>query len=141
MTMTRDEKAAALALLAGTFPKRRRKPLNVGIHIDLQAALDGAVTPREVRAALRHYTGKAGYLSGSRTGAQRIDLDGNVAGIVTANEEEHSQRRLAGMAAAKARRAQERTQQQAAEEAPQPRRAGLADLRAAAQRRTVGAAA
>src|SRR5262245_55547696 len=52
---------AAIALLAETFPKcfsvyeRRRRPLRIGIHRDIKAALGGAITPAELHKALGMY--------------------------------------------------------------------------------------
>jgi ProQ/FINO family len=60
-----DTIAATIELLAETYPRcffifeQRRRPLKVGIHHDILAALDGAITPRELGIALRFYTGKA----------------------------------------------------------------------------------
>src|SRR5262249_48298922 len=53
--------AAVIALLAETFPKcfsvyqPRRRPLKLKIHLDIQAALDGAITPLELHKALGIY--------------------------------------------------------------------------------------
>jgi hypothetical protein len=50
--------AAVIAVLAEMFPKcfsvyeGRRRPLKIGIHRDIGAALDGAVTPAELHRAL-----------------------------------------------------------------------------------------
>jgi len=52
---------AAIALLAETFPKcfsiyeARRRPVKLKIHLDIQAALDGAITPAELHKALGTY--------------------------------------------------------------------------------------
>jgi ProP effector len=80
---------ATIALLAETFPRTfpliesRRRPLKIGIHRDLAAALDGAVTPDELKRALRYYVGSEGYLKHSLTGAWRLDLAGNQVGDCT----------------------------------------------------------
>jgi sRNA-binding protein len=82
--------AAVLELLVETWPKcfaiyeKRRRPLKIGIHLDILAALDGAVTPAELSRALRMYTANAVYRSRLRAGAVRIGLDGMPAGEVTA---------------------------------------------------------
>ena len=74
--------AAVLELLAETWPKcfsiyeARRQPLKVGVHHDILAALDGAVTAAELSRALRVYTGNKVYRSRVRPGAMRIGLDG-----------------------------------------------------------------
>jgi hypothetical protein len=80
---------ACIELLAETFPKcfaiyeARRKPLKIGIHLDILAAFDGAVTPIELSRALRRYTGNKLYQSRLRAGAIRVDLNGDPAGTVT----------------------------------------------------------
>jgi mono/diheme cytochrome c family protein len=67
--------AAVLELLAETWPKcfsiyeARRQPLKVGVHHDILAALDGAVTAAELSRALRVYTGNKVYRSRVRPGA------------------------------------------------------------------------
>jgi len=99
--------AAVIALLAETFPKcfsvyqGRRRPLKLKIHLDIQAALDGAITPAELHKALGIYCSNPAYLSHTRTGAWRLDLDGKAAGVVTADEEAHAEATLAGIRAKK----------------------------------------
>jgi ProP effector len=120
--------AAVIALLAETFPKcfsvheGRRRTLKLKIHLDIQAALDGAITPAELHKALGMYCSNQVYLSHTRKGAWRLDLDGNPAGVVTADEEAHAKARLA------ARKAPKPT----TSEPPAPKRLSLADLKAAA---------
>jgi ProP effector len=130
--MTYDEIAAAVALLAEAFPKcfsvfeQRRKPLKVGIHKDLLARLDGALTEIELRQVLGAYTANGGYRIRLLAGVPRFDLDGEVVGAVTGDEESDARRKIAAAAAKVAARKQ----------ASQPKRGdGLAALRAAAQRR------
>src|SRR5262245_44585986 len=136
--------AALIALLAETFPKcfsvyqGRRRPLKLKIHLDIQATLDGAITPAEFHKALGTYCSNQAYLSHTRKGAWRLDLDGNPAGVVTADEEAHAKATLAGIKAKKEARAA------AAKAAAQPtipeplRRLSLADLKAAALARKTG---
>jgi len=87
---------ATLELLCEMFPRAfrrhevRRRPLKIGIHHDLRAALNGAVTDDELRRALRVYCANTMYRNGLIAGATRIDLDGNPAGTVSA---EHAGRR------------------------------------------------
>jgi sRNA-binding protein len=66
--------------------ERRRRPLKLGIHTDILAVLDGAVTPRELSRALRRYVSNTYYLRMMAAGAARIDLGGRPAGVVTADE-------------------------------------------------------
>lgn len=88
--------AAVLELLVERFPRcfaiyqLRRRPLKIGIRADLEVALDGAVTPAELALALRIYATATGYLQNSRAGVARIDLAGNVVGIVTEDEAAHA---------------------------------------------------
>jgi sRNA-binding protein len=64
----RAQTTTAIELLAEQFPKcfavyeRRRRPLKIGIYGELLAALDGAVTKRELHAALGVYTSNPEYL-------------------------------------------------------------------------------
>jgi len=80
---------AVIGLFAERFPKaffvyeRRRKPLKVAIDKDLAAALDGALTARELHLGLGWYTRNAAYRAKLRKGAWRVDLNGNVAAIIT----------------------------------------------------------
>jgi len=130
--------AAVIALLAETFPKcfsvyqPRRRPLKIGIHKDILAAVDGALTPLELGRGLGAYCSNQAYLEHTRTGAWRLDLDGKPAGVVTADEEAHAKATLAGIRAKKdARTAAAKAAAQLA--SPQPaKRLSLADLKAAA---------
>ena len=69
--------AAAIALLAELYPRcfsvyeGRRHPLKLGIHLDIQAALAGAITPLELHRALGAYCSNEVYLSYMRKGAWR----------------------------------------------------------------------
>jgi ProP effector len=74
----------AIEMLAERFPKWRRKPSKVGIRNDLQAT--GVLPEEDLRAALRFYCSNSVYRSRLVTGAARIDLDGNPAGTVTAEQ-------------------------------------------------------
>jgi ProP effector len=130
------EAEAAITLLAERFPKcfavfeQRRRPLKTGIHTDILAALDGAITPSELRIALRFYTGNVAYLRGLLNGAWRIDLDGKVTGTVTADEEAQAKAKVAAIEAKAAARKQ----------SAKPKKGdGLAALKAAALRRKAGA--
>jgi ProP effector len=127
--------AAAISLLAELYPKcfsiyeERRRPLKLGIHLDIQASLDGAITPAELHRALGAYCSNPTYLSHTRKGAPRLDLNGEPAGTVTADEEAHAKATLVRIRAKKAA-----TKAQA----PLAKRLSLADLKAAAlARKTV----
>jgi sRNA-binding protein len=106
--------AAAISLLAELYPKtfsiyqERRHPRKLGIHLDIQAALNGV-------NALGAYCANQAYLGRTR--------NGEPAGVVTAEEEAHAREMLAGIRAKKtATKAQ----------APPTKRLSLADLKAAA---------
>jgi ProP effector len=130
--------AAGIALLAELWPncfsvyEGRRRPLKIGIHKDILAAVNGALTPLELGKALGAYCSNKVYLGHTRKGAWRLDLDGKPAGIVTADEEAHAKATLAGIRAKKeARTATAKTAAQPA--IPQPaKRLSLSDLKAAA---------
>src|SRR5262245_15178099 len=134
---------AAIALLAETFPKcfsvyeGRRQPLKLKIHLDIQAALDGAITPAELHKALGIYCSNRVYLEHTLTGAWRLDLDGQLAGAVTADEEADDKATLAGIRAKK--EAGTATKVATQPTIPQsPKRLSLADLKAAALARKKG---
>jgi len=128
--------AATIELLAETFPKcfsiyqERRRQLKLGIHLDIQAALDGAVTPAELHRALGTYCSNPIYLGHMRKGAWRLDLNGEPAGTVTADEEAHAKATLVRIRAKQAARTAAVEAQ-----APTPKRLSLSDLKAAAIRR------
>jgi len=159
---TYERNAAVLALLAERWPaclaifEQRRRPLKVGIHHDIIAALDGTVTAKELSAALRCYTGNAVYRSRLRAGVIRVDLDGRPAGEVTAAEAAQTEKPKPATnpkpatakpvsadpnpAAAAAEPAAMSASASAAKQAsasgmPASGRLGLADLRATAKRR------
>jgi ProP effector len=119
--------AAAIVLLAETFPKcfsiyeGRRRPLKLGIHLDIQATLDGAITPTELHKALGSYCSNQSYLGYTRKGAWRLDLNGEPAGAVTADEEAHARAMLASI----------RTKKAARTAAAKAKRLSLADLKTA----------
>jgi ProP effector len=132
MKFDRAEIAAVITLLAEWFPKtffvyqRRRKPLKLRIDLDLQAALDGAITPAELHRALQVYCGNEGYLRNTLKGAWRVDLAGNPVGAVIADEESNAKQKLVAMEAKRARRKQAMAG---------PKRLSPANLKAAARAR------
>jgi len=94
------ETLATLTALALRWPRTfwvletRRRPLKVGIHLDIMAA--GGFSEPELRAALRAYTVNAAYRRNLVAGAERIGLDGQPAGTVTAEQEQHEKAANAG---------------------------------------------
>ena len=91
---------ATIELLASTWPAcfavkfRDRKPLKIGIAKDVAAATEGAITPEELEAAFGLYTRQTGYLKALKEGAVRVDLDGNPAGTVTAEQAAMARRHI-----------------------------------------------
>jgi ProP effector len=84
-----------LAALAEFYPVAfglPRKPLKIGVHLDLIER--APVTPPETREALRRYCCWFSYLGAMVAGADRIDLDDIVCGTVTASEAEHAKLKL-----------------------------------------------
>jgi ProP effector len=155
--MNKQRLAATLDLigvLAERFPAcfainpRYRRPLKLGIHVDILARLN-TIAPRDLSAALRIYVSNIKYLSALVAGAERVDLNGIPAGTVTAEHADiarvqYEQRR----AKHKAKQKQQAPMNGAAKPEPRPatvekkpdagpRRLSLADLRTAAQARRV----
>jgi ProP effector len=86
-----EERREVVAVLAKRFPKcfsieAPRKPLKVGIHVDIMARLGNVIAPEQLRRGLAAYTGATAYLRGIVSGAIRRDLNGNAAGMVTEKE-------------------------------------------------------
>jgi ProP effector len=95
-----DTAHATIELLATIWPTcfavrfRDRKPLKVGIAKDVAAAVAGAITPAELDAAFALYTRQLGYLRALQEGAVRVDLNGNAAGAVTADQAAMARRHI-----------------------------------------------
>jgi ProP effector len=144
--------AAVLILLAERWPRcffiyeRRRRPLKIGIHLDILATLDSAVTEIELGTALACYVANRCYRLAMTAGAPRIDLDGNPAGEVTAEQAETARKQL--LAAAEKRQRREAARKASAPKpAPTPAPAlparkgsSLAELREAGLRRRAAGA-
>jgi sRNA-binding protein len=136
--------------LADMFPacfsvfQGRRRPLKIGIHNDLIAALAGAISEKEARLALAVYTGNPAYLRACcNVGAARVDLVGNKVGSVDLAAATHAKQRLDQQRDKRKRREEAMAQAKAAAEAKARNagRIGLADLRRAAQARRTAAIA
>jgi ProP effector len=142
---------AVIELLAERWPaafavfEQRRQPLKIGIHIDILAALDGAVTKTELKLGLGYYTNNVGYLHALHEGAARIDLAGDAVGVVSAEAAQQAVQALDRLAAYRKLRQQQRIKAPAAETKmattmkivvpPVPGRLSLTDLKQAALRR------
>jgi ProP effector len=129
-----------IARLAETWPQtffvyqKRRRPLALKIHIEVLSAL-GDITPRQLSAAFRVYCGNYEYLRACREGAGRVDLDGNVVGVVSAEEAQLCASRVAAYRAARAQSVQKPHTAEPKVAAAGPKRISLADLKAAAAAR------
>lgn len=92
--------AAVIALLSARWPgafsilEKKRRPIKVGIHVEILSALDGAVTWPELSKALACYVANSVYLSRLRVGATRFGLNGGFAGEVTEAEENHAKMQI-----------------------------------------------
>jgi sRNA-binding protein len=148
MTSKPDPASATIEALAGLFPtaffvhQARRKPLKINIHLDLIAALNGAATVKEIALALAIYTSNHRYLHAcAKVGTPRVDLAGNVVGVIDAQAAAHAQQRIEQQRGKHQRRREALAKAKAAAEAKE-RNAGrisLAELRAAAQARRAAA--
>jgi ProP effector len=90
------EALATITALAMRWPncfwvyEERRKPLKIGIHVDIMQA--GGFEEPALRAALRAYVRNITYRRQLIAGAKRVGLDGLPAGAaVTAEEAQHAQ--------------------------------------------------
>ncbi|OBT12206.1 RNA chaperone ProQ [Vibrio sp. UCD-FRSSP16_10] len=126
-----------IAYIAECFPKcftleGEAKPLKIGIFQDLAERLseDAKVSKTQLRAALRQYTSSWRYLHGVKTGAIRVDLDGNDCGVLEQEHVDHAQQALAE---SKARVAARRKEQ--ADKAREEQKAKRAQAKKAAPAR------
>jgi ProP effector len=71
-----------------------RRPLKIGIRDDIFARQTG-LRPDVITSALRTYVRSVSYWVLLTSGTPRIDLDGNVAGEVTIEDEQNAQRKIA----------------------------------------------
>jgi ProP effector len=162
-TKSENDIAALAAMFPAAFsaePWQEHRPLKVGIGNDLVAR--GVLGKREVNAVLKRYVDRLMYQKCLAAGAQRVDLEGNVAGEVSNEHRSRAERlvtriegrQLAETAAAKAAAGSEKAVKHAALPSsafsdkavfmPLPAqttlpsgssRLGLADLKRAAQER------
>jgi ProP effector len=71
-----------------------RRPLKIGIRDDIFARQTG-LRPDLITSALSTYVRSVSYWVLLMSGTPRIDLDGNVAGEVTIEDEQNAQRKIA----------------------------------------------
>jgi ProP effector len=146
----REARLDTLLTLRQRFPhtftrlsNRSRRPLKIGIHLDIEAAMPD-LDPIEISRALCYYVADIRYHRACTEGAQRIDLNGNPAGTVTASEAENSKRSVAGIEAKLAQRRERRAAVSAKPTppiTPSPKRLTLSDLKTAAVNRKANGAA
>ena len=112
---------AVIAYLAEQFPQcftieGEAKPLKIGIFDDLAERLadDPKVSKTRLRGALRQYTNSWRYLRCVTVDADRVDLDGCVAGKVETDHAEHAAEALAESKAKVAEKRKQQAQQRAA---------------------------
>jgi len=94
--MSRKLRPDRVALLISRFPAAlsitNRRPLMLGVYEQIVAA--GIDMPgNHVKQSLREYCGHQCYQAALVEGASRIDLTGNSAGVVTADEAAHAVQR------------------------------------------------
>lgn len=80
-----------------TFFKGHTRPLKVGVHEDLVAREPWP--DKLVRRALACYVHLPRYLKAVRVGAERVDLDGQPAGLVSEGEARHAHKKLESLQA------------------------------------------
>jgi ProP effector len=145
-----------IASLAESFPQaffvlgKLRRPLKIGIRDDLRPLV--SFSEDNLKSALHRYTRADAYLRACTVeGTQRIGLDGNAAGEVTARDAAHAERVLAEReiwhAEKKAKRERLRLKEAARKAknvthkpSPTPTRLTLSDLKSAAVKRRASAA-
>lgn len=102
-----------LAYWIKTYPSAfmpgQPQPLKIGIHKDLFNQEGGDL--KKIRRALACYVKVPRYLRCIKTGAVRLDLNGNNAGFVNTQEAEFAQQHLEELAAHKKQREEHKKQQ------------------------------
>lgn len=94
------------------------KPLKVGIFQDLAQRLDenSQLSKTQLRQALRVYTSSWRYLDATKEGSHRIDLDGQPAEVIDAQQAEHAAKLLAESKQKAAEKRKARIQEQRAKQ-------------------------
>jgi ProP effector len=89
---------AVIASLSELFPRcfwifgRQRRPVAIGIRAALAPLVP--FEQSDLEAALKSYVKSDGYLRACVNGAPRLDLNGNIAGEITASEAEYATKLL-----------------------------------------------
>ena len=106
------------------------RPLKLGLHLDIIAALGERIDRRLLRQALRCYTSNIHYRASQKPGAPRIDLDGNASGTVSEADAQSAAKDVASRKAALGQRKRPAVRPEIKSAAPPPpeppRRDGLA---------------
>ena len=124
-----------IAYLAEAFPKcfavygLRRRPLKIGVAADITPLIPFAED--DLKAALRYYTRSESYLRACMEGVDRIDLEGDTVGVVTAQQAAHALKVLSERERSKAKKKAARNKVVVLP----PKGDGFAALKAAAIRR------
>lgn len=113
-----------LSFLSQNFPQcfiaeGAVKPLKVGIFQDLATRLgeNAPVSKTQLRQALRVYTSSWRYLEATKEGVSRVDLDGQAAELIDAQQAEHAAKLLAESKQKAAEKRRSRQQEQRAQQA------------------------
>lgn len=87
---------AALQLLMDAYPKvfdrNNVRPLKIGIQEDLIA--DEKVAKNKIKRALASYVRSLNYIRSIREGVERVNIAGEAAGLVSAEESLHAKNKL-----------------------------------------------
>lgn len=75
-----------------TFDRKNVRPLKIGIQEDLVA--DEKVAKNKIKRALASYVRSLNYYRSLREGVERIDINGEPAGLVTKEESDHAKDKL-----------------------------------------------
>lgn len=112
-----------LAYLVEQFPScfaadENVKPLKVGIFQDLAQRLgeNSPLSKTQLRQALRVYTSSWRYLDATKEGINRVDLDGQSAEVIDAQQAEHAAKLLAESKQKAAEKRKARIQEQRAKQ-------------------------
>lgn len=104
---------AAVQLLMDAYPsvfsRENPRPLKIGIQEDLVA--DDKVSRTKIKRALASYVRSPQYLRSFQEDADRIGLDGQPAGKVTAEEAQHARSKLKAMHEARKERVKEQAKE------------------------------
>ncbi|MBX9703219.1 MAG: ProQ/FinO family protein [Silvanigrellaceae bacterium] len=95
----RKRRQEALSWLRQNFPaafsETNIQPLKIGIYHDIFAIkTEGMPTKKWGALALKYYTGSRSYRMSMKENASRVDLNGDIAGVVTKEEADSAKSKL-----------------------------------------------